>query len=112
MKPQAGRRPGRSEARAGRAVPGPVCAGLRAQDPNLEFSSWFGIVAPARTPPEVVARLNADVVRAVQSLEGRAKMEEAGFRVTGTSAQEFARTIAADTVTWGKAVAATGFKAD
>lgn len=79
---------------------------------NLEFSSWFGIVAPARTPPEVVARLNADVVRAVQSPEGRAKMEEAGFRVTGTSAQEFARTIANDTATWGKAVAATGFKAD
>lgn len=79
---------------------------------NLEFSSWFGIVAPARTPPEIVARLNADVVRAVQSPEGRAKMEEAGFRVTGTTAQEFARTIAADTATWGKAVAATGFKAD
>ena len=44
--------------------------------------------------------------------QGYAKMEEAGFRVTGTSPQEYARTIAADTVTWGKAVAATGFKAD
>jgi hypothetical protein len=32
--------------------------------------------------------------------------------VTGTSQQEFSRIIAADTVTWGKAVAATGFKAD
>lgn len=79
---------------------------------NLEFSSWFGIVAPAKTPPEIVAKLSADIVKAVQSPEGRAKMEEAGFRVTGTSQQEFARTIAADTVTWGKAVAATGFKAD
>jgi tripartite-type tricarboxylate transporter receptor subunit TctC len=59
-----------------------------------------------------VARLNADIVKAVQSAEGRAKMEEAGFRVTGTSQQDFARTIAADTLTWGKAVAATGFKAD
>ncbi|CAN7389341.1 tripartite tricarboxylate transporter substrate binding protein [Acidovorax sp. LjRoot129] len=79
---------------------------------NLEFSSWFGIVAPAKTPPEIIAKLNADIVKAVQSPEGRAKMEEAGFRVTGTSQQDFARTIAADTVTWGKAVAATGFKAD
>ena len=59
-----------------------------------------------------VARLNADILKAVQSTEGKAKMEEAGFRVTGTSQQEFARIIAADTVTWGKAVAATGFKAD
>ena len=44
--------------------------------------------------------------------EGKAKMEEAGFRVTGTNREEFAHIIAADTVTWGKAVAATGFKAD
>ena len=79
---------------------------------NLEFSSWFGIVAPAKTPPEIVAKLSADIIKAVQSPEGKAKMEEAGFRVTGTSSQDFARTIAADTVTWGKAVAATGFKAD
>ncbi|MDB5892726.1 MAG: hypothetical protein JWQ88_257 [Rhodoferax sp.] len=80
--------------------------------PGLEFTSWFGIVAPARTPADIVARLNADLVRATQSPDTRAKLEEAGFRVTGTSREEFARVIAADTVTWGKAVAATGFKAD
>ena len=79
---------------------------------NLEFTSWFGIVAPARTPPDIVAKLNADIVRAVQSPEGRQKLQDAGFRVTGTSREEFARAIADDTVTWGKAVAATGFKAD
>lgn len=79
---------------------------------NLEFSSWFGIVAPSKTPPDIVAKLSADIIKAVQSPEGKAKMEEAGFRVTGTTQQDFARTIAADTVTWGKAVAATGFKAD
>jgi hypothetical protein len=39
-------------------------------------------------------------------------MEDAGFAVTGTDGPEFARIIAADTRTWGKAVAATGFKAD
>ena len=44
---------------------------------NLEFSSWFGIVAPTKTPPEIIAKLNADIVRAVQSPEGKAKMEEA-----------------------------------
>ena len=69
-------------------------------------------MAPAKTPPEIVAKLSADIIKAVQSPEGKAKMEEAGFRVTGTTREEFARIIAADTVTWGKAVAATGFKAD
>jgi len=80
--------------------------------PGLEFTSWFGIVAPGKTPPDIVAKLSADLVRATQSPDTRAKLEEAGFRVTGTSRDDFARIIAADTVTWGKAVAATGFKAD
>ena len=80
--------------------------------PSLEFSSWFGIVAPAKTPADIVAKLNADIVKAVASPEGKAKLEELGFRVTGTSRDQFARIIASDTVTWGKAVVATGFKAD
>lgn len=80
--------------------------------PSLEFNSWFGIVAPAKTPPEILARLQADVVKAVQSADGRSKLEDAGFRVTGTTREEFSKVIAADTATWGKAVAATGFKAD
>jgi tripartite-type tricarboxylate transporter receptor subunit TctC len=79
---------------------------------NLEFNSWFGIVAPGKTPPEIVAKLNADIVRAMRSPDGQKKMEDAGFRVTGTTQQEFAGVIAADTAKWGKAVAATGFKAD
>jgi tripartite-type tricarboxylate transporter receptor subunit TctC len=79
---------------------------------NLVFNSWFGIVAPARTPADVVSKLNADIVRAMRSADGQKQMEEAGFRVTATSAPEFAEIIAADTRSWGRAVAATGFKAD
>lgn len=79
---------------------------------NLEFSSWFGIVAPSKAPADILAKLSADIQKAVKSPETKAKLEESGFRVTGTSREEFTRIIAADTVTWGKAVAATGFKAD
>jgi tripartite-type tricarboxylate transporter receptor subunit TctC len=80
--------------------------------PNLVFNSWFGIVTPARTPADIVAKLNADIVRAMRSPDGQKQMEDAGFRVTATSAAEFTEIIAADTRSWGKAVAATGFKAD
>lgn len=80
--------------------------------PELEFSSWFGIVAPAKTPPEIIAKLNADIVKAVRSADGKTRLEDAGFRVTGTSREDFVRIISADTAKWGKAVAATGFKAD
>jgi tripartite-type tricarboxylate transporter receptor subunit TctC len=79
---------------------------------NLEFSSWFGVVAPAKVPADILAKLSADIQKAVKAPEGKAKLEDAGFRVSGTTREEFARIIAADTVTWGKAVAATGFKAD
>ena len=79
---------------------------------NLEFSSWFGIVAPSKVPADILAKLSADVQKAVNAPETKAKLEEAGFKVTGTNREEFARIIAADTVTWGKAVVATGFKAD
>lgn len=80
--------------------------------PTLEFSSWFGIVTPARVPADIVAKLSADVQKAVADPDMRTKLQDAGFRVTGTTAAEFKRIIAADTVTWGKAVKATGFKAD
>ena len=79
---------------------------------NLEFSSWFGVVAPAKVPADILAKLSADIQKIVKSPEGKTKLEDAGFRATGTSREEFARIISADTVSWGKAVAATGFKAD
>ena len=80
--------------------------------PALEFTSWFGIVAPAKTPGDILDKLNQDIVKAVQSADGKARLEDAGFRVTGTPRETFARIIANDAETWGKAVAATGFKAD
>lgn len=79
---------------------------------NLEFSSWFGVVAPSKVPADILAKLSADIQKVVKAPEGKAKLEDTGFRVTGTTRDEFTRIIAADTVTWGKAVAATGFKAD
>jgi tripartite-type tricarboxylate transporter receptor subunit TctC len=79
---------------------------------NLEFSSWFGVVAPSKVPADILAKLSADIQKTVKSPDTKAKLEKSGFRVTGTSREEFSRIIAADTEAWGKAVAATGFKAD
>lgn len=79
---------------------------------NLEFSSWFGVVAPAKTPVEILDKLSADVIKAVSSPETRSKLQDMGFKVTGTTRAEFAKIIRDDTVVWGKAVRGTGFKAD
>ena len=79
---------------------------------NLEFSAWFGVVAPAKTPEDILNKLNAEVVKAVTGADARTKLQDMGFKVTGTTRAEFAAVIKSDTARWGKAVAATGFKAD
>jgi tripartite-type tricarboxylate transporter receptor subunit TctC len=56
--------------------------------PGFSFNSWFAIVTPARTPKEIVGRLNAEVVKAVGDPEVRGKLEDLGFAVRASSAQE------------------------
>jgi tripartite-type tricarboxylate transporter receptor subunit TctC len=56
--------------------------------PGFFFNSWFTILAPAGTPKEIVARLNAEVLKALADQEVRAKLENLGFTVRGSSAEE------------------------
>ena len=56
--------------------------------PGFFFNSWFAIMAPAGTPKDIVARLNAEAVNAVADPEVRRKLEDLGFVVRGSSAPE------------------------
>jgi tripartite-type tricarboxylate transporter receptor subunit TctC len=56
--------------------------------PGFFFNSWFAILAPAGTPKDIVARLNAEVLKAVGDPEVRRKLEDLGFSVRGTSPGE------------------------
>jgi tripartite-type tricarboxylate transporter receptor subunit TctC len=56
--------------------------------PGFYFNSWFAILAPASTPKDIVARLNAEVLKAVGDPEVRRKLEELGFAVRGSSPEE------------------------
>jgi tripartite-type tricarboxylate transporter receptor subunit TctC len=56
--------------------------------PGFFFNSWFAIVAPAGTPADIVARLNAEVLNAIGDPEIRHKLEELGFAVRGSTAEE------------------------
>ena len=51
-------------------------------------SAWNGIVAPAGTSRDIVARLNTEVLNAIADTEVRRKLEDLGFTVRGTSAKE------------------------
>src|SRR5689334_1143937 len=56
--------------------------------PGFTFNSWFAILAPHGTPKEIVARLNAEVLKALTDPEVRKKLEELGFTIRGSSAEE------------------------
>jgi len=56
--------------------------------PGFFFNSWFAILAPAGTPKDIIAKLNAEVLKAVGDPEIRRKLEELGFAVRGSSAEE------------------------
>jgi len=70
--------------------------------PGFDGSSWQGVVAPASTPREIVARINAELVRYIRSPEGRERIAQQGGTPMGNSSDEFAAFIAAEIARWGK----------
>ena len=56
--------------------------------PGMLMQNWYGMLAPAGTPKEIVGRLNAEVLKALGDGEVRRKLEELGFAVRGSSAEE------------------------
>jgi tripartite-type tricarboxylate transporter receptor subunit TctC len=77
---------------------------------DLEATGWYGMFAPARTPPEVIERLNTVIVAAVHSPEVKERLLAFGLQPTGTSAKEFAEIQKSDSARWAPAVKASGFK--
>jgi tripartite-type tricarboxylate transporter receptor subunit TctC len=58
--------------------------------PGYEVIGWYGLVAPARTPAEIISRLNAEVVKALQTPEFRDRLVGMGAEVIGSTPQQFA----------------------
>jgi tripartite-type tricarboxylate transporter receptor subunit TctC len=56
--------------------------------PGFFFNSWFAMLAPAGTPKDIIVRLNSEALKALGDTEVRRKLEELGFAVRGSSAEE------------------------
>ena len=80
--------------------------------PGFEASSWFGILAPAGTPPAIVAKLNAEIAKWLATPEARDKLSKQGAAAAGGTPEDFAKHIAAETAKWAKVVKESGAKVD
>ena len=78
--------------------------------PGFEASSWFGVLAPARTSPTIVARLHDDIVKSLRQSEVRQRLENVGFEIVGGTPDEFAAYIRSEIKKWAKVVRASGAK--
>lgn len=80
--------------------------------PGFDASSWVGLVAPAKTPAAVVAKLSDEVARVLKAPEVIARIHELGSEPGHAFGTDFDAFMRAETVKWAEAIRASGAKAD
>ena len=83
---------------------------IEAGFPDLVITAWYGIVAPAGTPPAIVARLNQAIVSALANPGLREKMNQQGSDAAGGTPSQFGDFIRQELARWAKAVKVSGAK--
>ena len=79
---------------------------------GFEATTWFGFMAPAGTPKDVIARLNTEFNKALQRPDLRRKLSDEGLEPAGGTPEQFAAFIKDETRHWGKVIQDAGIKAE
>ncbi len=80
--------------------------------PGVVIDSWFGLMAPARTPPGVVAALNTAFLRAMEKPEFRARARAAGITPTSSTPEEMAAHVRSEAARWAEVVRANNIRVE
>ena len=77
---------------------------------GFELDAWAGVVAPARTPPEIVTQLNGELRKIIDDPDIKARLKNVGFEAFSSTPEEFGGFIKMQLDKWGKMVADAGIK--
>ncbi|MDB5928156.1 MAG: hypothetical protein JWN13_7092 [Betaproteobacteria bacterium] len=89
-------------------VPTAMEAGIK----DYEAIGWFGLLAPAATPPTIVQQLSAEIAKAIASPTMRERLVQEGATPVGNSPAEFERFVQAEIAKWTRIIQQTGIKLD
>jgi tripartite-type tricarboxylate transporter receptor subunit TctC len=78
--------------------------------PDMEVKLWSGLFAPARTPPQIVKKLDDEIMRIVRLPDISARMRELVVEPEGNTSEEFSRIVAADIARWSAVAKAANIK--
>jgi tripartite-type tricarboxylate transporter receptor subunit TctC len=79
--------------------------------PGYEFRLWYGFVGPAKLPADIVARLNTELVKALNAADTKKRIESQGVDVESSSPEAFAKLLVSDAGRWAKVVKQAGIVA-
>jgi tripartite-type tricarboxylate transporter receptor subunit TctC len=100
-----------TSARRSQAMPGlPTIAETGVKD--YAAATWYGVLAPARTPRPVVTRLHGEIVKILSAPETKERLLAQGFEPVGSSPDEFGAYIKSEIAKWGKVIRAAGIRAE
>jgi len=109
---QAGRLTGLAVASARRSPLAPEIPTMSELGYPIDIDTWYGLLAPAGTPTEVIAKLNAEAVRILKLPELNERTKGQGIELGSSTPQEFSAFLKADIARWTKAVREIGIRID
>ena len=80
--------------------------------PGFDIAAWYGVAAPAKTPREIVSKLNAEMSRVIAAPDFRQRIEAEGIELIGSTPEQFQQYIKTEIVKWAKIVKASGAAID